>query len=750
MGRTRSRSFSNRWSSSTMDSPKETAAPPPIPAAFALKDTFGKETVLFDTCFWGAYSSGQDSADADSDAAVCAGVRSLFAASGAHLKELAALIATVRARIDAEKLSDRAVRAVCSSTAASGVTTASPPASAALQLSTWASALRDTAAAHAAHAEALRDSVLNVLVDFRTKQKRILQTRKNDVEETLILLSKARGDVEAKLRETRDIKSRDVAALVSRAEHARAALEFKITQFLVFAHEFQSMRMRILRDACSGIEAAQRTFLLTVAKIYGSTADNSNLERDFGSFKIFEVPDPVAGIADIAHRLQTGTARIPSIVISTTEPTQAFGIDLDVLAAAQDNESGDCVPAFLRKCIASLNEGLIVKRIGCGIEAWMPPAVASERLNSLPAVQFLRMEANSSVAGSMIHYSRLQKESPSTIASVIKQFLLELPSPLVPVEAYDALKLIYDSSQKSEKQDATNEDIEQEIRLRTVCNLLTTLSDPHYETLNLLAGLWQRTIESSPTPLSESRIQWFAKQLAPCVLRPSQETLATLQSDTHSVLFVQDLLTNHSRLFSALPPTTAYMPPRTPSPEVFLGQSNGLFSKQPYSDDFPETVLRSPSRQSRPDSRAASVLGEVASSFGWFMRSIAGGDEESDGVNGALAAFTRGNLAGSLSTAPTTRRSFPVGGLSTVPVTSTAMYFQQQPQNGRTFQARTSYDDDWGDDDDGFASREGGSVRCFWDGCGLELSGGSALRAHVEQVHLSTYTDDIDEHRLSL
>ncbi|KAJ3346413.1 hypothetical protein HDU83_003106 [Entophlyctis luteolus] len=731
MSQTRSKSFSNRWSSSTVD------PTPPVSSPVASNDAFGTETVLFDTCFWGAYSSDQESAEADPDVAVSAGVRALFAACGTHLKELGALIATVRARIDAEKLSDRAVRAVCSSTSVFGVHATIPPASAAPHLSTWEAALRETAAAHVAHAETLRSSVLNTLVDFRTKQKRILQTRKNDVEETLILVSKARADFEAKLHATRDIKSKELSALVSRAEHARAALEFKITQFLVFAEEFQYMRMRILRDVYASIEAAQRTFVLAVTKIYGIHANDANLCGENVLYNHFKVPDPGAGIADIARHLQTGTARIPPIVISTSAPTQAFGIDLNVLVSEQYADSGDCVPAFLRKCIACLNEGLIVKRIGCGIEAWMPPAIASERLNSLPAVQFLRMEANSSVSGSMIHYSRLQKESPFTIASIIKQFLLELPNPLVPVEAYDALKLIYDSSQKSEK-DSANESIEQEIRLRTVCNLLTTLSDAHYETLNLIAGLWQKTIESSPAPLSESRIHFFAKQLAPCVLRPSQETLATLQADTHSVQFVQDLVTNHSQLFAASPPTTAYMPPRTPSPEVFLGQSNGLFSTQPYSDDGSETILSSPTRQSRPNSRASSVLGEVASSFGWFIRSIAVGDDDSEGLNGALAAFTRGNLAGSLSTAPMSRRSFPIG-------TSTAMYFQQ---SSRTNRSHISYDDDWGDDD-GFVSLEGGAVTCFWDGCGLELSNGSALRSHVEQVHLSTYSD-VDEHRLSL
>ncbi|KAJ3088430.1 hypothetical protein HK100_008040, partial [Physocladia obscura] len=375
---------------------------------------------------------------------------------------------------------------------------------------------------------------------------------------------------------------REFLKAIKDGEHARSALEFRILDFLAFSRgvfdifnidvigpktaikrvtdalnpiqkhtEFHYFRLIILRDAFSAIEHAQLSFLDTVANLYAPTPErpqsspptpnNQNRyphqqqqqqQQQQQKASAFPAPDPFRSLPEIAHALQTGTSRIPPIIFSATDPVQAFGIELDVLATA----TGESIPPFVRKCVAALNESLIMRKTKHSIDAWIPGASrrsstssssssgstntvfaggVSEWLKELPSVQVLRMESNASVGGVLIHYTRFQRESSSVIASALKLFLIELPTPIVPPDVYDTIKTVYDASAAVVSgggssgadgggNDTTpvivvaggvgvvEEELEGEVRLKTVANLLSTLSVAHYDTLRLVMGLLDR------------------------------------------------------------------------------------------------------------------------------------------------------------------------------------------------------------------------------------------------------------------
>ncbi|KAJ3211771.1 hypothetical protein HDU67_004298 [Dinochytrium kinnereticum] len=481
----------------------------------------------------------------------------------------------------------------------------------------WGKILHEMTACNRRHADTLLLAVLTPLQAFVSQHRRVMEKKRAEVDNHHRTVTKLYAEIaqkrnayvtksrhaagpvssgageEAQARANRDSEAAKVEyqQAITAAEHSRSALEFHITDFLMWAQETEYYRLKVAREAFLALESAQlftveaHTRLWTVdvdpemahhhgggagSSSSGSYAASSTASSDENAPPPLRLvtPSPSHGIENIAMRLRTGSRHTPPFVFEpyvanpstaatsdndaqnpNTTPRQAFGIPIDDLARA----TGDPIPAVVRKCVASLHESKAKQRLRSGLDAWIMPNP------DLPSVHFLRLEFNSSLAGVRVGSARLARETPAVVAGVLKLFLVETPTSLCNYEIYDVLKIIYSAANQNGEEETM-------IRIKSVASLLTTLSPAHYETLKIFAGLMHETVKHlEPT---DKRIRRLAYSISPCIIRPKKETSETL-SDEHPYLLTMDLLLHFPDLLGGTLPLSYFEAPPTPpaSPE---------------------------------------------------------------------------------------------------------------------------------------------------------------------------------------
>ncbi|KAI8617643.1 Rho GTPase activation protein [Chytriomyces sp. MP71] len=344
------------------------------------------------------------------------------------------------------------------------------------------------ALSHRKHADTLILAVVNPLNAYLAKYRRLLELKRSEVNSNNMFLQKALAEVVwrrnayLKASDSADPEAgslkREYIGAVNDAEHARSALECHITEFLNFAQEAEFLRLQVSKEAFLAMESAQLFTMQHQAQLWSPEGSETTK---------LATPDPVRGVVSTIDKFATGTARTAPIVLPLSEMplVQAFGVSLEEL----ERWTNDPIPSIVRKCVAALFEGMVKRKIKSGVDAWLYP-----NNSEIPAIQFLRMEANGTCGGSGVHYSRVQRENPVIVAGVLKLFMLELPASLVTPDIYDTLKIVYNASLF----DSAVIPEDEEIRLKTVSSLLMTLPPAHYETLKLFAGLLHNALPHPP------------------------------------------------------------------------------------------------------------------------------------------------------------------------------------------------------------------------------------------------------------
>ncbi|KAJ3102170.1 hypothetical protein HDU97_000731 [Phlyctochytrium planicorne] len=490
-------------------------------------------------------------------------------------------------------------------------------------LRNWGRILNEMTSSNRRHADTLSLAVLTPLQAFVSQHRKIMERKKAEVDTHHRTVTKLHSEI-AQKRNNHVTKSKHASSLaeqkrkaggdgddgvqraqrdadlarvdyqnaITAAEHARSALEFHITDFLMWSQETEYYRLKVAREAFLALESAQlftveaHTRLWTVdvdpdtahssSGGHGGYAASSTASSDENGPPPLRLvtPSPSHGIENIAMRLRTGSRHSPPFVYDpyvapvssiptppgtppskpsqqqspASSPRQAFGIPLDDLARA----TGDPIPPVVRKCVAALSDASKTKRLRSGLDAWIMPNP------DLPSVHFMRLEFNGSLGGSRVAFSRITRETPAVVAGVLKLFLVETPTSLCNFEVYDTMKILYSNAGEGEE--------ETMIRIKSVSSLLTTLSPAHYETLKIFAGLMHETVKNiEPT---DKRLRRLAYSIAPCIIRPKQETSQTL-ADEHPYLLTMDLLLHFPEMFGGALPNSYFEAPPTPpaSPE---------------------------------------------------------------------------------------------------------------------------------------------------------------------------------------
>ncbi|KAJ3170081.1 hypothetical protein HDU87_008856 [Geranomyces variabilis] len=359
-----------------------------------------------------------------------------------------------------------------------------------------------------------------------------------------------------KARKDSEMARLDYDSAIKSAEHTRSALEFHITDYLLAAQEAERYRLKVIQEAVLALETAQ-VFLVSELQttwrppaLVDSVNDSAAAEGAAHPATLLTSPNPEEGVQYIARRYRTGHLRSKPFVFESYKngraPHQVFGIGLEELSKVTKTP----IPPIVRRCVSALYESLVAGR--STIDTWIVPNP------DLPSVQFLRMEFNASPRCGRVTATTLKRYQPQVHAGVLKLYLVEAPVSLCSYDTYETLRMLYsDDFQK----------VDDDVRVKSVKSLLSTLSPPHYETLRFFTAYLHELVK--PLAEDDDRIIRLAYSIGPCILRPTNETTETLQ-DQHPWRFSLELMVRHPEFFGPVDKAALMaeitMPP-SPEPE---------------------------------------------------------------------------------------------------------------------------------------------------------------------------------------
>lgn len=206
---------------------------------------------------------------------------------------------------------------------------------------------------------------------------------------------------------------------------------------------------------------------------------------------------------------------------------QTFGVDLEARARSDKKR----VPVIITTVLTFLDnhypdlEGDEARR---GI--WLVDVPLSQ-------THTLRSEINT---GKRFPDEVLEKYDVPIVASVLKLYLLELPDSLVSSHVYEIVKTIYST---------TASDVSEDTRVSVLQSTLGQLRLANIATLDAICTHFTRLIEL--TSADENYVAALATALAPCILRPRQESSLTM-NERYSYRLVRDLFAHKDAIFGEL------------------------------------------------------------------------------------------------------------------------------------------------------------------------------------------------------
>ena len=317
-------------------------------------------------------------------------------------------------------------------------------------------------------------------------------------------------------REARDADERYKAA-VRKLDGLRCTLEEAIVDHLKFMERCEVDRLKAIKSVILDFSGA----ISNVIPSLQSVVDNMMLFQ--------ETVQPLGDVRYLLENYRTGSY-IPKVVTYENYynkvEEQAFGIDIEARARAD------------RKRVP-----LIITSILMFLDSHYPDLEGDEARRSiwvvdvpLSATHHLRSNINT---GKQIPMELLEKYEIPIVASALKLYLLELPDSLVSSHVYEIVKTIYTSTQSGSEQ----------ARIQVIQSTLGQLRLANIASLDALVTHFTRLIEL--TSADDAYVTTLVNTLAPCILRPKQETGLSM-AEKFNVRLVRDLFAHKDAIFGEL------------------------------------------------------------------------------------------------------------------------------------------------------------------------------------------------------
>lgn len=318
-------------------------------------------------------------------------------------------------------------------------------------------------------------------------------------------------------REAREADERYKAS-VKKLDVLRCNLEEAMIDHLKFMERCELDRLKAIKSVILDFSGA----ISNVIPSLQSTVDNMMLFQ--------ETVQPLGDLRYLLENYRTGNY-IPKVTIYENYynqvDEQTFGVDIEARARSD------------RKRVP-----LIVTTILTFLDSKYPDIEGDEARRSiwvvdvpLAATHHLRNQINT---GKPIPPELLEKYEIPIIAAVLKLYFLELPDSLVSSHVYEIVKTIYTSTAQSASESA---------RIQVIQSTLGQLRLANIATLDAIVTHLTRLIEL--TNADEAYVSQLTTVLAPCVLRPKQETGLSM-TEKYNVRLVRDLLAHKDAIFGEL------------------------------------------------------------------------------------------------------------------------------------------------------------------------------------------------------
>lgn len=318
-------------------------------------------------------------------------------------------------------------------------------------------------------------------------------------------------------REAREADERYKAA-VRKLDGLRCNLEEAIIDHLKFMERCELDRLKAIKAVILDFSGAVSNVIPSLQ----STVDNMMLYQ--------ETVLPLGDIRYLLENYRTGSY-IPKVTVYenyyNTVDEQTFGVDIEARARSDRKR----VPLMVTTILTFLDnqypelEGDEARR-----KIWVVDV-------PLGATHHLRNLLNT---GKPVPPSVLEKYEVPIIAAVLKLYLLELPDSLVSSHVYEIVKTIYSSTAQTASDSA---------RIQVIQSTLGQLRLANIATLDAIVSHFARLIEL--TNADEAYVTQLSSVMAPCILRPKQETGLSM-SEKYNVRLLRDLLSHKDEIFGEL------------------------------------------------------------------------------------------------------------------------------------------------------------------------------------------------------
>lgn len=318
-------------------------------------------------------------------------------------------------------------------------------------------------------------------------------------------------------REAREADERYKAA-VRTLDGLRCTLEEAMIDHMKFMERCELDRLKAIKSVILDFSGAVSNVIPSLQ----SSVDNMMLFQ--------ETVQPLGDLRYLLENYRTGNY-VPKVTVYENYynkvEEQTFGVDIEARARAD------------RKRVP-----LIITTILTFLDSHYPDLEGDEARRSiwtvdvpLAAIHHLRNTINT---GQPVSQEVLEKYEVPIVAAVLKLYLLELPDSLVSSHVYEIIKTIYTSTANTASEAA---------RIQVIQSTLGQLRLANIATLDALVTHFTRLNEL--TSADEAYVVQLTGILAPCIMRPKQETGLSM-NEKYNVRLLRDLLAHKDAIFGEL------------------------------------------------------------------------------------------------------------------------------------------------------------------------------------------------------